>query len=87
MAIIPPDSLVIAEMITHDHVWHGAGATCDEAREALLTAWARHRTEVLERLPQLEERLPAAGQMQSHFKIRYREYERGGGYRSDERLV
>jgi hypothetical protein len=38
MAIIPPSTIVIAEMITHDYVWHGAGATCDEAREALLSA-------------------------------------------------
>jgi hypothetical protein len=42
---------------------------------------------VLEKYPQLEAKLPEAGKMQSHFKIRYREYERGGGYRSDERLV
>jgi hypothetical protein len=87
MAIIAPSTLVIAEMITHDYIWHGAGATCDEAREALLSAWARHRAEVLQKFPQLEERLPEAGKMQQHFKIRYREYERGGGYRSDERLV
>lgn len=87
MAIIPPSTLVIAEMITHDYVWHGAGSTCDEAREALLSAWATHRKEVLEKFPQLEAKLPEAGKMQSHFKIRYREYERGGGYRSDERLV
>jgi hypothetical protein len=42
---------------------------------------------VLEKFPQLEARLPEAGKMQQHFKIRYREYEQGGGYRSDERLV
>lgn len=87
MAIIPPGTIVIAEMITHDFVWHGAGATCDEAREALLSAWAAHRKEVLEKFPQLENSLPEAGKMQPHFKIRYREYERGGGYRGDERLA
>ena len=86
MAIIPPSTIVIAEMITHDYVWHGAGATCDEAREALLSAWATHRKEVLEKSPQLENSLPEAGKMQSHFNIRYRDYGRGG-YRSDERLV
>lgn len=87
MAIISPSTLVIAEMITHDYVWHGAGATCDEAREALLSAWARHRHEVVSKFPQLEPTLPEAGKMLSHFKITYREYERGGGYRSNERLV
>ena len=87
MAIIPPSTIVIAEMITHDYVWQGTGATCDEAREALLAAWAKHRQEVLGRFPQLEAKLPEAGKMPSHFKIRYRKYERGGGYRSDERLV
>ncbi len=87
MAIVHPSTLVIAEMITHDFVWQGAGATCDEAREALLTAWARHRAEVVDRLPQLASTLPEAGQMPQHFKIRYREYERGGGYRDNDRLV
>lgn len=87
MAIVPPSTLVIAEMITNDYIWHGAGATCDEAREALLTAWARHRAGVLRVHPQLQASLPEAGQMQQHFKIRYREYERGGGYRGEERLV
>ncbi|MDZ5461339.1 hypothetical protein [Azohydromonas lata] len=87
MAIIQPSTLVIAEMITHDFIWHGAGATCDEAREALLSAWARHRGEVTAQFPQLEATLPPAGKMQSHFKITYREYERGGGYRGDDRLV
>lgn len=87
MAIIAPDTLVIAEMITHDFVWHGAGATCDEAREAVLSAWARHRREVLEKFPQLESRLSVAGEMQRHFRIHYREYARGGGYRGDDRMV
>lgn len=87
MAIIPPDSIVIAEMITHDFIWRGAGATCDEAREALLTAWARHRAQVVSQQPALGPTLPEAGQMPQHFKIRYREYARGAGYRDDERLV
>jgi len=87
MAIVPPDSIVIAEMITHDFIWRGAGATCDEAREALLTAWARHRAHVVSQQPALGPTLPEARQMQQHFKIRYREYTRGAGYRDDERLV
>ncbi|WP_157271903.1 hypothetical protein [Azohydromonas aeria] len=87
MAIIAPDTLVSAEMITHDFIWHGAGATCDEAREAVLSAWAKHRREVLDRFPQLEAKLPVAGEMQQHFSIRYREYVRGGGYQGDDRLV
>ena len=65
----------------------GAGATCDEAREALLTAWARHRAHVVSQQPALGPTLPEARQMQQHFKIRYREYTRGAGYREDERLV
>lgn len=87
MAIIAPSGWVVAEMITHEYVWHGAGATCDEAREALLSAWALHRAEVLNKFPQLENQLPEPAKMQQHFKITYREYERGGGYRSDVRLV
>ena len=87
--VIPPDQheLVVAEMITHEHVWHGAGATCDEAREALLSAWARHRAGVLRQHPQLAASLPEAAAMPTHFRIRYRAYCRGGGWRDDERLV
>jgi len=87
MAIIPPDSIVVAEMITHDFIWRGAGATCDEAREALLTAWSRHRAQVVSQQPGLAPTLPEAGQMPQHFKIRYREFTRGAGYRDDERLL
>lgn len=87
MSIVAPTTLVIAEMITHDYVWQGAGATCDEAKEALLTAWSRHRAGVLRVHPQLQPSLPEAAQMPQHFRIRYRAYECGGGYRGDERLV
>ncbi|MCE4556793.1 hypothetical protein [Pelomonas cellulosilytica] len=87
MSIVPPTAWVIAEMITHDYVWQGAGHTCDEAREALLTAWQRHRAGVLRVHPQLADRLPEAPHMPQHFKIRYRAYEAGGGYRGDDRLV
>ena len=87
MAIVAPDTIVIAEMITHDYIWRGAGATCDEAREALLSAWARHRNAVVGQHPQLAARLPEAAAMPQHFAIRYAEYTRGAGYRDDERLV
>jgi hypothetical protein len=53
----------------------------------LLSAWAKHRREVLERFPQLEAKLPVAGAMQQHFRICYREYAQGGGYRGNDRLV
>lgn len=89
MAILPPDphTLVVAEMPTHDFIWRGAGATADEARQALLAAWARHRRAVLAQQPQLADRLPEASAMPQHFRIRYAEYTRGAGYRDDERLV
>lgn len=86
MAIVPPEDWVIAEMITHDHIWRGAGVSCDEAREALLAAWTRHRQGVVSALPAYAERLPEAAQMSSHFKIRYLVFQRGGGYRDLERL-
>ncbi|MEX8518155.1 MAG: hypothetical protein AB3X44_06540 [Leptothrix sp. (in: b-proteobacteria)] len=81
-----PETMVIAEMITHDFIWRGAGANCDEAREALLT-WAKHRAAVVQQQPALAATLPEAGRMQQHFKIRYSEYTRGAGYRDDDRLV
>lgn len=87
MSIVAPDTLVVAEMITHDFIWRGAGRTCDEAREALLQAWSRHRDGVLRVHPQLQPTLPEAAQMPRHFKIRYREYACGAGYRDDDRLV
>jgi hypothetical protein len=87
MAIVAPSTLVIAEMITHDYIWRGAGFTCDEAREALLSAWARHRGAVLQQQPALAPTLPEAAQMPQHFAIRYAEYARGAGYRDNERWV
>lgn len=86
MSIVAVDSLVIAEMITNDYIWRGAGATCDEAREALLGAWARHRSAVLHQQPALAAALPEPARMPQHFAIRYCEYTRGAGYRDDERL-
>ena len=87
MSIVLPDSWVVAEMITHDYIWRGAGITCDEAREALLTAWTRHRGSVVAQHPQLAPTLPEAPDMPRHFPIRYSEYTRGGGYRDQQRLV
>lgn len=87
MIVPPSDGFVIAEMITHDHIWQGAGRTCDEARQALLTAWHRHRQGVLRALPAMAARLPEPEEMQRHFPIRYRAYALGGGYRDDERLA
>jgi hypothetical protein len=82
-----PDTWVVAEMITHDYIWRGAGLNCDEAREALLTAWTRHRGSVVAQHPQLAPTLPEAAHMPRHFPIRYSEYTRGGGYRDQQRLV
>jgi hypothetical protein len=87
MAIVEPTGWVVAEMLTHDYIWRGAGATCDEAREALLGAWARHRAAVVAQHPQLAPTLPEASGMPQHFKIRYASYVRGAGYRDDERLL
>jgi hypothetical protein len=87
MAIIRPDTLVVAEMNTHDYIWRGAGATCDEAREALLSAWSRHRADVVARHPGLSPTLPRPSEMPQHFAIRYREYACGAGYRDEDRLV
>jgi len=87
MTIVAPSGWVIAEMITNEYIWRGAGLTCDEAREALLQAWHRHRSTVLAQLPQLAASLPEAAQMPQHFKIRYYAYERGAGYRDTTRLV
>jgi vacuolar-type H+-ATPase catalytic subunit A/Vma1 len=81
-----PETMVVAEMITNDFVWHGAGATCDEAREALLSAWAAHRAEALRQFPMVEGQLPSAEEMPRHFKIHYREFARRAGYRDGERV-
>jgi hypothetical protein len=74
-------------MNTHDDIWRGAGATCDEAREALRGAWSRRRAAVVARHPTLSPTLPPASAMPQHFAIRYREYARGAGYRDEERLL
>jgi hypothetical protein len=87
MTIVSPTGWVIAEMITNDYIWHGAGVSCDEAREALLSAWSLHRRSIVAQLPQLAASLPEAEQMPQHFKIRYYAYERGAGYRDTTRIV
>ena len=87
MSIVPSEDWVIAEMNTHDHQWRGAGHTCDEAREALLSAWTAHRESVLSKLPDYASRLPEAAAMGGHFKITYLVFQRGGGYRDQTRLV
>ena len=87
MTIVHPTGWVIAEMITHDYIWRGAGATCDEAREAVLSAWHQHRSSVVSQFPQLAASLPEAAQMPQHFKISYSAYERGAGYRDGTRIV
>jgi hypothetical protein len=85
--IVASTDWVVAEMLTHDYIWRGAGLSCDEAREALLAAWTQHRSRVLAELPQLAASLPEAAQMPQHFKIRYLVFERGAGYRDNTRLV
>lgn len=87
MAILPATDWVVAEMVTHDFIWRGAGHSTQEAREALLRAWATHRAGVLRQQPQLADRLPEAAQMPGHFAIRYQCYSPGAGYRDGERLA
>lgn len=78
---------VVAEMNTHHFMFRGAGHDEPEARAALLRAWTRHRTALLERYPERANSIPAASEMDDHFKICYLEFAVNAGYRDGERLV
>jgi hypothetical protein len=81
------DVFVLAQMNTNDFIWQGCGRTEDEARAALLAAWAHHRSRVVAQFPDLAARLPEAQDMHRHFATRFSTYTVGGGYRDDDRLV
>jgi len=87
MAVVPATDWVVAEMVTNDYIWRGAGHSTEAAREALLRAWTAHRAAVLRQQPQLAGTLPEAPQMPTHFAIRYQCYSAGAGYRDGERLT
>jgi hypothetical protein len=82
-----PSCFVVAEMNTHHFMFRGAGASKEDARCALLLAWARHRAELLARYPERADSIPEAGQMEEHFRIYYLEFELNAGYRDGERLA
>ncbi|MDF9391069.1 MULTISPECIES: hypothetical protein [Methylococcus] len=81
------ERFVVAEMNTHHFMFRGAGATAEAARQALLKAWAAHRSALLAQYPEREVRLPEAERMEEHFKIYYLEFEVNAGYRWPDRLV
>jgi hypothetical protein len=81
------DTFVIAQLNTNDYIWQGAGRSEDEAKTALLAAWAAHRTRVVSQHPALASTLPEAAQMTQHFPVYYSHYVLGGGYRDRDRLV
>ena len=73
--------LVVAEMLTAQYIFRGAGRTREEARLALLGAWNLHRDGVLAMQPQLAPTLPLPDEMERHFRMDYAEYAAGVGYR------
>ncbi|MEY2892258.1 MAG: hypothetical protein RJA98_2166 [Pseudomonadota bacterium] len=81
------ETWVLAEMITHSHIWRGAGHSEADARTALLAAWTLHRHAVVAQHPQLAPTLPEAADLPTHFPIRFMAYACGGGYRDGERVV
>lgn len=78
---------VLAELNTHQYMFHGVGRSEAEARDAVLRAWGRHRAWVLAQQPQLAASLPEPEAMERHFRIHYRHYASGAGYRDGSRLV
>jgi hypothetical protein len=78
---------VVAEMNTHHFMFRGAGRDRTEARAALLSAWARHRSEILARYPERASSLPASDEMEKHFRLYYLEFTVGAGYRDGERVA
>ena len=78
---------VLAEMNTHHFQFRGAGETREDAKSALLRAWALHRNALLARYPERSDSIPEADQMEAHFRICYLEFEVGAGYRDGDRLL
>ena len=81
------EAFVIAQLNTNDFIWQGAGRTEDEAKAALLNAWATHRARVVSQHPAMAKSLPEAQEMTKHFPVYYSHYVLGGGYRDKDRLV
>ncbi len=77
----------IAEMITHNFIFKGAGRSREEARAVLLKAWTAHRTDLLLQYPERTAFLPDETKMEDHFRIYYLEFEMDAGYRGNDRLV
>ena len=80
-------SFVVAEMNTHHFMFRGAGCSRESARLALLNAWRTHRTALLARYPERTDSIPDEGNIESHFKIYYLEFEADAGYRDGERVA
>ncbi len=78
---------IVAEMITHNFIFKGAGCNQEDARAALLKAWTTHRNDLLAQYPERAAILPEAGRMEEHFRIYYLEFEINAGYRGNDRLV
>ena len=77
----------IAEMITHNFIFKGAGRSREDARAILLKAWTAHRTELLLQYPERTASLPDETKMEDHFRIYYLKFEMDAGYRGNDRLV
>ena len=85
---MPATSLFyIAEMITHNFIFKGAGRSREEARAVLLKAWTAHRAELLTQYPERTAIIPDETKMEDHFRIYYLEFEMDAGYRGNDRLV
>ena len=82
-----PAHFYIAEMITHNFIFKGAGRSREDAKSALLKAWTVHRTELLAQYPDRAAILPDETKMEDHFRIYYLEFEMDAGYRGNDRLV
>ncbi|MFA6095004.1 MAG: hypothetical protein WC757_03930 [Candidatus Paceibacterota bacterium] len=74
-------------MNTHSFMFRGTGETRDLARNALLRAWTRHRTDLLAQYPERESTIPEAQDMEQHFRIVYLEFELDAGYRDLDRIT
>jgi hypothetical protein len=86
--IMPASShFYIAEMITHNFIFKGAGRNKADARAVLLKAWTAHRNWLLAQYPERTASLPDETKMEDHFKIYYLEFEMDAGYRGNDRLV
>lgn len=78
---------VVAELITHNYVFKGAGRDRAEARAALLKGWAAHRTALLDQYPERTSTIPDEHSIEAHFKIHYEDFALGGAYRDKQRVA